>query len=116
MSSRFSIRWWLGGLVAAVAVPLLLLASLLYVAQAQREQRSRAGQPPGKADAADHHQRQGQPERPGDREDDPADAEPGHAEEEHPPGPAQPAQGAPPVRPEAEDTEMYLLTGLGDNE
>jgi signal transduction histidine kinase len=40
VSSRFSIRWWLGGLVAAVALPLLLLASLLYVAQAQREQRA----------------------------------------------------------------------------
>src|SRR5215212_9362535 len=39
MRSAWSIRWWLGGLVAAVGVPLLLLAVWLYAAQAKREQQ-----------------------------------------------------------------------------
>src|ERR1051326_2211558 len=33
-----SIRWWLGGLVAGVLVPLLLLVSWLYFSQVQQEQ------------------------------------------------------------------------------
>jgi signal transduction histidine kinase len=33
-----SIRWWLGGLVAAVALPLLLLLTWIYAANVQREQ------------------------------------------------------------------------------
>jgi signal transduction histidine kinase len=39
MLSGLSIRWWLGGLVAAVAVPLLLMAVLLYASQERRERR-----------------------------------------------------------------------------
>jgi signal transduction histidine kinase len=40
MFSGLTIRSWLGGLVAAVAVPLVLLAALLYASQARREQHA----------------------------------------------------------------------------